>query len=307
MAAIHVERRHGAAAVTLSAGDLAATFLPELGMMGSDLRWRGEPLVVLRGGVRIVATGHTSGIPLLHPWANRLAGRRYVAAGVAVDIRRMELPTDSNGLPMHGTMVGQQGWEVTHATTEGDGAVLAARFDYGARPDLLAAFPFPHVVELTAAVTPSALRLTTSVAPTTDQPVPISFGWHPYLRVPGPRRAWRVRLPAREHLLLSKRQIPTGRRRPEPEEDEILADRTLDDAYALGPDRHFALTGAGTRLEVSFDAGYPFAQVWVPPGRRFVCIEPMTAPVNALLTDSYALAAAGAPYTASFLLSPSAS
>jgi galactose mutarotase-like enzyme len=306
MAAIHIERRHGAAAITLVAGDLAATFLPELGMVGSDLRWRGEPLVVLRGGARTLATGHTSGIPLLHPWANRLAGRRYVAAGVAVDLRRLDLPTDDNGLPMHGTMVGQRGWEVTHATTEGDGAVLATRFDYGARADLLAAFPFPHVVELTAAVTPTALRLTTTITATTDQPVPVSFGWHPYLRVPGSRPAWRLRLPAREHLALSKRQIPTGRGRPQPEEDEAVADRTLDDAYALGPDHRFALTGAGVRLDVSFDAGYPFAQVWVPPGQRFACIEPMTAPVNALRTDAYALATTGAPYAAAFTLEPGA-
>jgi galactose mutarotase-like enzyme len=60
------------------------------------------------------------------------------------------------------------------------------------------------------------------------------------------------------------------------------------------------------RLDVTFDAGYSFAQLWVPPGRRFVCIEPMTAPVNALLTDSYALATPGAPYSATYELSPSA-
>ena len=137
--------------------------------------------------------------------------------------------------------------------------------------------------------------------------MPVSFGWHPYLRVPGPRRAWRLRLPAREHIVLSKRQIPTGNRRPQPAEDDAVGDRTLDDAYAVGSDRRFALTGAGARLEISFDVGYPFAQVWVPPGRRFAAIEPMTAPVNALRTDGYALATPGAPYSASFLLSPSAS
>jgi galactose mutarotase-like enzyme len=306
MPAIHIERHHGAAAVVLAAGDLAATFLPELGLVGSDLRWRDEPLVVLRGGTRRVATGHTSGIPLLHPWANRLAGRRYVAAGVAVDLRRRVLPTDDHGLPMHGNMVGQRGWEVTHATAEGDAAVLSARFDYGARPDLLAAFPFPHVVEVTAAVTPAALRLTTVVTATTDQAVPVSFGWHPYLRVPSPRRTWRLRLPAADHLTLSKRQLPTGTRRPQPEEDELIGDRTLDDAFALGPDRHFALAGGGTRLDLTFDAAYAYGQVWVPPAQRFVCIEPMTAPVNALLTDSYALAPPGAPYAATFSIAVSA-
>jgi aldose 1-epimerase len=306
MAAIRIDRRHGAAAVTLAAGDLAATFLPELGMVGAGLRWHHHELVVLRGGARGVATRHTAGLPLLHPWANRLARRRYVAAGVAVDLRGLDLPTDGLGQPMHGTMVGRPGWEVIRATADARRAVLSTRFDYGAHPDLLAAFPFPHVVGLTATVTPSALAVTTTVTATTDQPVPVSFGWHPYLRVPGPRSAWRLRLPAVEHLALSRRQIPTGRARAEGADDEPIGDRTLDDGYALGADRRFALTGSGVSLDVTFDAGYPFAQLWVPPGRRFVCIEPMTAPVNALLTDSYALATPGAPYSATYELSPSA-
>jgi galactose mutarotase-like enzyme len=304
MASLRIDRRFGAAAVTLCAGDLAATFLPELGMVGAALRWRGHELVVLRGGVRRVAARHTSGIPLLHPWANRLAQRRYVAAGVAVDLRRLDLPTDDRGLPMHGTMVGRAGWEVTKATATRQRATLATRFDYGQHPDLLAAFPFPHVVAITAVVTATALALTTTVTATTGQAVPVSFGWHPYLRVPGPRAGWRLRLPASEHLALSRRQIPTGRSQHQATEDEPIGRRTLDDGYALGPDRHFALTGPGVRLDVTFDGGYPFAQVWVPPGTGFACIEPMTAPTNALLTDAYALATPGAPYSATFRLAP---
>jgi len=304
MATIGIHRRFGAAAVTLTAGDLAATFLPELGMAGAALRWRDHELVVLRGGSRQLAAHRTGGVPLLHPWANRLAQRRYVAAGVAVDLRRQDLPTDDNGLPMHGTMVGRAGWEVTKATATRSRATLTTRFDYGGHPDLLAAFPFPHLVDLTATLSPSALTITTTVTATTDQAVPVSFGWHPYLRVPGRRSGWRLRLPAREHLGLSRRQIPTGRAQRQPEEDEPIGGRTFDDGYALGPDRHFALTGADVRLAVTFDDGYPFAQVFVPPGTGFACIEPMTAPTNALLTDAYALAPPGAPYSATFTLRP---
>jgi aldose 1-epimerase len=305
MATIRIHRRHGAAAVTLEAGDLAATFLPELGMVGADLRWRGHDLVVLRGGARAVTGRHTSGLPLLHPWANRLAQRRYAAAGVAVDLRGLDLPTDDHGLPMHGTMVGRAGWDVTAATANRTRATVTVGFDYRA-PDLLAAFPFPHVVAITATVTATALALTTTVTATTDQPVPVSFGWHPYLRVPGRRPGWRLRLPAAEHVALSRRQIPTGRSTRRPEEDEPIGGRTFDDGYALGADRRFALTGTTVRLDVTFDGGYPFAQVWVPPGQGFACIEPMTAPTNALLTDSYALATLGAPYSARYELRPSA-
>ena len=34
------------------------------------------------------------------------------------------------------------------------------------------------------------------------------------------------------------------------------------------------------------EAGYPYAHVYAPPGAEFVCLEPMTAPTNALVTGT---------------------
>ena len=33
---------------------------------------------------------------------------------------------------------------------------------------------------------------------------------------------------------------------------------------------------------MSFEAGYAWAQVYAPPGRDFICFEPMPAPTDAL-------------------------
>ena len=68
--------------VRLVAGDLEAVFLPRLGMLGASLRWRGvELLRRIEDLEAAAAKGSTAGIPLLHPWANRLEGLRYRAAG----------------------------------------------------------------------------------------------------------------------------------------------------------------------------------------------------------------------------------
>ena len=41
--------------------------------------------------------------------------------------------------------------------------------------------------------------------------MPVAFGYHPYLRLPGaPREAWEVTLPVRAHAELDDRGIPTG-------------------------------------------------------------------------------------------------
>ena len=137
-----------------------------------------------------------------------------------VDLDGLDLPTDDNGLPIHGTMTAETGWEMVAV----EPGALTARFDYGARPDLLRAFPFPHTITIEAALDDTSLSVTTTVRPTSDRPVPVAFGWHPYLRLPrSPRRSWRLLLPTCEHLELDERGLPTGRSTPQ--EAEAKTDR----------------------------------------------------------------------------------
>jgi aldose 1-epimerase len=280
--------------VTLAAGGLEATFLPELGMLGTSLRRRGEEFVALPGGVAAYREGHQTGLPLLAPWANRLDGWSYCAAGIPVDLTGLPLQTE-NQLPIHGTMTAASGWTLV----ERDAAHLQARFDYGARPDLLAAFPFPHEIEVEARIDGDTLDMTTTLRPTADQVVPVAFGWHPYLRVPtGERSEWRLLLPARDHLALDARGIPTGDARPEAAEADVIGDRTFDDLYALGSDRELALESTDHRLTVRYGEAYPYAQVFAPPGADFVCLEPMTAPTNSLSTGTCPVVPACQAFTA---------
>src|SRR3954447_2983854 len=108
--------------VTLSAGDLTATFAPGAGMVGSSLRHEGGELLGQRGGLdAYVKRGSTFGIPLLHPWANRLSSRHYEVVGKAVDLDMAwpEVRPDETGLPIHGLCSACPYWEVvsTDATT----------------------------------------------------------------------------------------------------------------------------------------------------------------------------------------------
>jgi aldose 1-epimerase len=296
--------------VTVSSGALAATFLPEVGLLGVSLRHRGDELLALPGGLDGYRAGKVTGLPLLAPWANRLGSRRYEVDGVAVDLDGLDLPTDDNGLPIHGTMSAQPGWEVDAAA---DGRSFAARFDLGARPDLLASFPFPHELRIDVAVdTPddspvdaAVLSVATTLTPTSARAVPVAFGFHPYFLLPGvARRDVRLRLPARRHVTLDERQLPTGVTAPRPAEDSAVGQHTFDDLYELGDDRELALTGGGRRLRLLVGEGYRYAQVFTPPPAiaEAVCLEPMTAPGNALVDGRYELAAPGAPFTARFQL-----
>ena len=295
----------GEPSVTLAAGRLEASFLPGLGLLGTSLRHRGEELLALPGGVEGYRDGHVTGLPLLAPWANRLPGWRYRAAGVEVDLDGLDLRTDPGGLPIHGTLTAHRGWRLERLAADADRAVLEAGLDYD-WPELLAAFPFPHRLTVTFALQGASLAVTTTLAATGDRPVPVAFGWHPYLRLPGaPRAAWRLLLPSRTHLELDDRGLPTGKAADEPAEAAPVGERTFDDLYTLDADpaeRRLGLEAAGRRLVVGYGDGYDHAQVFAPPGAEFVCLEPMTAPTAALATGASPLVAPGDSFSARFTI-----
>jgi galactose mutarotase-like enzyme len=186
---------------------------------------------------------------------------------------------------------------------------LCADLDFGAHPELLAAFPFPHRLELCCAVAAGWLSVSLTVIATGAAAVPISFGFHPYLRLPGSdRRGWELELPVRRRALLDGRGIPTG------ESEELapgalsgpLGDRTFDDCFDRLDAGAFAVSDRQRRIEVQFVSGYAVAQVYAPAGSGFICFEPMTAPVDALRSGvGLRWAEPGSPFTAEFAVNVS--
>jgi galactose mutarotase-like enzyme len=294
------------ATLTDSTGELEATFLPALGMILSSLRHRGDELLAQGRGPEAYAThGSTFAVPLLHPWANRLAGWSYDLLGRHVQVDPAHAHRDgATGLPIHGLLAASPYWQVLDSTS----ASVRAELDFGNHPEYLASFPFPHRLEYVAEAGTLQLTITLRVTPTSETSVPIAFGFHPYLTLPGSdRRGWTVRLPVAAQALLDEHQIPTGETRAVApgELDGPLSERTFDDSFERlhGDCPVFSVADSRRRLEVSFTSGYPVAQAYAPPGSEFICFEPMTAPVNALASGSgLRFAEPGTEFTATFAI-----
>jgi aldose 1-epimerase len=269
-------------ALTLVAGDLEAVFLPRYGMLGASLRHRHVEILRRVQDLEVAAAkGSTAGIPLLHPWANRLAGPRYRTAGreVVLDPSSPLLHFDEHGLPMHGVPWSLLAWELTEARQDR----LAARLEWSCR-DLLAVFPFRHRLELVATLGPDRLTLETTLVANRDGPVPVSFGFHPYFGLPElPRADWRLQVPAMRRLVLDRSGIPTGEEEHFGGINARLGELDLDDGFARLDERpSFSIAGAGRRIIVELLTGYAYAQIFAPKDKNYVALEPMTAPTNAL-------------------------
>jgi aldose 1-epimerase len=289
--------------------DLRVAFVPRAGMVGCSLTHRGEELLGQRGGLAAYRErGSSFGIPLLHPWANRLAATTYSVGGrlVELDPQRSPVHLDGNGLPIHGILAAFGDWEVVGRSPGNGSASVAVRLDFAAHAELMAAFPFPHELHVQAELRGDTLTVATILLPTADVAVPVSFGWHPYLRLPGvPRSDWRVELPVRGRAVLDDRGLPTGENEAVDIEPAPLGARTFDDSFvALARPAVFAVEGGGRRIELELGQGYPFAQVYAPDGggeEPYICFEPMTAPVNALVSgEGLGTVAPGASLRAEF-------
>jgi aldose 1-epimerase len=293
--------------LTVSSPDGAgvAQFVPGAAMLCCAWRVHGDELLDPGHGVDAYASqGKTMAIPLLYPWANRLAGFDYSAAGrdVTLPDDRARIGADPNGLPIHGVTPGLL--EFAALPRDRDDP-LVATLDW-ADPELLELFPYAHELRLIATVTQASLTIATTVRATGPDPVPISCGFHPYLRLPdSSRTTWRLELPPADHLLLDDKMIPTGDAEPAPSGAVELGESSWDDAYKphTQPAR-YAVTDGRRKIEVAFDQGFAYSQIYAPPGKDFVCFEPMTAPTNALRSgDHLPLLEPGSTYRAAFTVS----
>ena len=285
-------------------GSTEAEFVPGANMVCVSLRYLGAEYLHEGAGVEAYArSGMTMGIPLLHPWANRLSGFRYRVADKEVALPRGEnlIPLDDSGLPIHGAMPALMSWQVGRLSP----TALTARLRWTSG-ELLRLFPFPHELTIEARVGSGALTIATTLAPVSEESVPVSFGYHPYLRIPDEKRSrWRVTLGARERLLLDEAMIPTGEREPVAQRRFTLAEQVLDDGFdALDRPPLFEASAGDVALRVRFLEGYSYAQVYAPADQDFICLEPMTAPTNALVSgDGLTLVPPGQQYRAAFRVS----
>lgn len=280
---------------------LTATFVPAAGMIGTSLRDGPDEFVGQRRGLQAyLDNAKTMGIPLLYPWANRLSANHYDVDGAVVTLTPGAggVRTDEHGSPIHGVLAAHPGWLVTDRSAN----TLTAALDFN-RPRLLASFPFPHVLTQHITLADRTLSIETTVRPTSTSAVPLCFGYHPYLTIPGvPRQDWSINTPSMRHLGVDDHGLPTGEQRPWAGGTTALGDTAFDDGFDQLPDgAQFTVSGGGRAMTVTFDAGYPAAQIFAPAGEQLICFEPMAAPTDGLRRGGYRVAS-GAPAVSRFAI-----
>ena len=261
-----------------------------------------------------------NGVPFLAPWANRMAGGGFWADGKQYrfnpDVGSLHL--DSNAIAMHGMLAASPLWRVTALQADRRSARVTSRLEFWKYPELMANWPFASTYEMTYTLANGELEVSTAVVNLSAQAMPVAIGFHPYLQIPGvPRSEATAHIPARLHVETDEHLVATGEFKPVAMPDRIsLRDHTFDDGFTgLVRDADGTATlsiEAGTKkVAVVYGPKYQVAVVYAPPGKDFICFEPMSAVTNGVNLahdgkyDALQLLAPGATWRESFWIRPS--
>jgi aldose 1-epimerase len=279
--------------LTDSAHKTEVSIAPSIGNNAYDMQVNGKPVFWSPyASIADVQKKPTFfGSPFLAPWANRLDHEGYFANGKSYVLNPAlkNYRSDGSHYPIHGLLSYSKDWVIAASGADDSGAWVTSRLEFWRHPDLMAQFPFAHTIEMTHRLHDGVLEVHTAIQNLSTDPMPVAIGFHPYFRVDGTARdSWKVHVAARDHVVLSKTLVPTGELKPMDLADPVsLVGTQLDDVFTnlvRGADGRadFWVASGDQRIDVVYGPNYPVAVVFAPPGRDFICFEPMTAVTNAL-------------------------
>lgn len=155
-----------------------------------------------------------NGVPLLAPFANRLDDTAFFANGrrYAFDLG---LGNVRGPIPIHGYLSGASAWKVLDVRSDRTGAWITSRLDFYRNPLYMAQFPFAHTLTMTYRLSDEGLEVSTRIDNLSDEPMPVSIGFHPYFQLTDSvRDDWTLDVPAATHWKLAPNKTPTGETEP---------------------------------------------------------------------------------------------
>ncbi|MCB0634402.1 MAG: aldose 1-epimerase [Saprospiraceae bacterium] len=219
---------------------------------------------------------------VLFPFPNRLKEGRYEWEGTSYQFPINDAHT---GNALHGFGAAKP-MRVNQLDLSPEGATIGCEYrDAGEHPG----YPFPFTFNIQFAID-QRNQLTVTMAFQNDgtQAIPVGLGWHPYFRLSDKADTLQLLLPECELIGIDRFMIPNGKRYNYDKftQGSLIGGHTLDNCFALPTDRVEAsayLEGEFGNLRYWQETGknkFNFLQVFTPPHRESVALEPMTCNID---------------------------
>jgi galactose mutarotase-like enzyme len=196
------------------------------------------------------------GIPILFPTPGKLENDRWSRTGRSGELKQHGFARNAD-------------WQID--ATSPSSAVLSMHSNDETRR----AYPWDFAAQLTYRVAPRELRIEFEIKNESDAPMPFAFGLHPYFAVLDKTSA---RIPTRASRAfdnVTKTIVPFS-------DFDFTCDEV--DLHLIDHDSTHAELQLGDGARITIDTATEFVRwiVWTLAGKEYVCLEPWTAPGNAL-------------------------
>ncbi|MDH5610799.1 MAG: hypothetical protein OEY56_15085 [Cyclobacteriaceae bacterium] len=147
-------------------------------------------------------------------------------------------------------------------------------------------FPFPFYFTVQYSFSNESFAVDFAIQNTGQASMPMGLGWHPYFTLGGRADDWLLHLPASKQVMVDERMIPTGNseKLEDFQQPAIIGPRQLDTCFQCdSAGFSIALTNPqrSQTLQVTFDTSAGYYQLYIPPDRGSLAIEPMSCSINA--------------------------
>jgi aldose 1-epimerase len=215
----------------------------------------------------------------LFPFPNRIEDGLYT-----FNDEQYQLPINypDEGHAIHGLVL-EKSFEVVKELTTDEEASVSLQFDYDGG---ISGYPFPYVLTIDFILNVEGFTCTSSVRNCAEKAIPVADGWHPYFTLNGLLDNFLLKIPSNEIVEVDERMIPTGAilTSAKYRMGAKIGEEAFDTCFAVSPQEGIAeleLTNmaANVTLVMWQETGpnkYNYIQIYTPPSRNFIAIEPMT-------------------------------
>ncbi len=219
----------------------------------------------------------------LLPFPNRLKDGQYKFEG-----KNYQFPINDVGChnALHGFVAGQK-MKLQKVVLTPSYAEAILEYVYSGGLDY---YPFPFHFQIKYLLLESQMLIELKITNSGNQTIPIGVGFHPYFQLSTPRvDGLQLQLPSCKRIEVGEKMIPTGRKTSyiDFEKNTSIGNTAFDTGFkatSIESDTHkIFLTDLKHNLQLTYfqDSAFPYFQLYIPPHRKSIAIEPMSCNIDA--------------------------
>jgi aldose 1-epimerase len=186
-----------------------------------------------------------------------------------------------DGAAIHGLLYNRP-FQITHTFSNETEARIILEYNYDKDDD---GFPFNYTCTIEYVLKKNnLLTVKTTVTNKSNVAIPMADGWHPYFLLDNDVNHWLMQFPSESIIEFDENLIPTGKLLPYDTFSslQIIDEIQLDNCFVLNKEIKVpacSIFNPKNKLRLNFfaDNSYPYLQIYIPPHRKSIAIENLSA------------------------------